>query len=222
MMRDNPYALLDAESAIAILHVGERDFKTTRQTLVNGSGHFARRIEETWDHNSNFHSYFIDRDPDLFLHILEFLRSGRHPVFFDFNTHVFDLVKYHALLLEARFFEIPKLEGWIAGKKYLRSIKLERSITVVPDLNQASPVALHIPGINDPNMKISINWITKKVPVCPRGIFVHRGDPNKCGQACHRMRAQQDEGMMFEDEAVPTGVIIRTNIEIDPSVIWER
>ncbi|KAI1633240.1 hypothetical protein F4809DRAFT_623968 [Biscogniauxia mediterranea] len=207
------------EPEVIVVSVGKRDFKATRKTLVSGSEYFAKRIEEGWCHDSESLSYFVDRDPDLFTHILEFLRSGRPPLFFDFNTHVFDLVRYQALLVEARFFGMPKLEGWVAGKKYLRSITIERSITVVPDLDNLNFGMGVTLSSNDRNVKVSTGWVNKKVAVCPRNIAVHRGDLRKCGQACHRRRDEQGGEIMFEDEAVPTGIVISTKVELDPTAL---
>jgi hypothetical protein len=39
---------------------------------------------------------------------------------------------------------------------------------------------------------------TRKVPLCPRQIAAHKGRPEMCGGACHKMRAEF--GVVYEDE----------------------
>ncbi|KAI1206209.1 BTB/POZ protein [Annulohypoxylon truncatum] len=113
------------------LQVGERRFTTYRRTLIDKSAYFAARIGlEKWkddrdevDVNADG-SYFIDADPVVFEHILNYLRSGDYPIFFNVDTGKFDYVKYMSLLSQARYFEIHDLSEWIEQRGYLRAVPL--------------------------------------------------------------------------------------------------
>ncbi|KAI5922422.1 hypothetical protein F4810DRAFT_721026 [Camillea tinctor] len=195
---------------IITLDVGGREFKASRKTLVGESLYFQGRL-------INFAaSIFIDRNPQLFEHILEFLRTQTPPLFFDTTTLTFDYVKYAALLGEARFFGVHKLESWISSKEYLQAVKIQKSISVVSDL---SPELLSSLSDHNTRVDISTGWGIKKVPVCPTAKPSHHGKPEKCGDQCRKMRYRQGGVMMFDDEAVPTGVIIKTKVEIGSTIL---
>jgi hypothetical protein len=42
-------------------------------------------------------------------------------------------------------------------------------------------------------------WVTKKVYVCPRGIFVHRGQPGACGRMCKNAKSDDEDEFVDED-----------------------
>ncbi|KAI1270322.1 hypothetical protein F5Y18DRAFT_367911 [Xylariaceae sp. FL1019] len=66
--------------------------------------------------------YFIDSDPDLFVEVLRYLRSGNFPLFFDTASQKYDYAKYTSLLGEAQYFGIEKLETWIKEQKYAKAV----------------------------------------------------------------------------------------------------
>jgi hypothetical protein len=76
-----------------------------------------RRLEEQADG-----SYFIDSNPNLFDHILGYLRRGVLPVFYH-NGHDFGM--YGALLEEAIFFGIERMEEWLKEQEYLMAVRFE-------------------------------------------------------------------------------------------------
>ncbi len=76
-----------------------------------------------WDNALEDGTYFIDADPDLFEHVLRYLRRGVFPVFFDAtNGHNYHL--YFSLLEEARYFQIPRLADWLEKKRYLEAVNV--------------------------------------------------------------------------------------------------
>ena len=79
-----------------ILRVGEKQFYTTSKTL-RGSGMLSTLLEQ-WEHNKEEdESYFVDADPDIFQHILRYLRLNLFPVIYDPSKgHNFPL--YNAVL----------------------------------------------------------------------------------------------------------------------------
>ncbi|KAK8217963.1 hypothetical protein IWZ01DRAFT_537631 [Phyllosticta capitalensis] len=110
------------------LQVCTRRFVTTRDTLRSGSSYFDALLSSRWAHNAQSDgSFFVDADPDLFAHILRFLRRGVYPVFFDVEKG-HDYALYTALHEEARFFGIDNLFKWLEGKRYMKVVKVQASV----------------------------------------------------------------------------------------------
>ena len=105
------------------LNVGGNWYTTTRNTLLahphslfhtmlnndthsNHNGFLGNEDNSKQDSTTNSGYYFIDRDGQLFRHILNYLRSGelRCPTNFQ---------EYDQLLQEARFYHLDKLESEI-------------------------------------------------------------------------------------------------------------
>ncbi|KAI0843557.1 hypothetical protein F5Y06DRAFT_255254 [Hypoxylon sp. FL0890] len=193
------------------LQVGERRFTTLRHTLVSESSYFAGRLSGRWTDADEDGSYFIDSDPALFEHILRYLRSGNFPFFFDTATQTFDLAKYTALLGEARYFGIRKLEEWIENNKYLDLVHLEKSVFIFPDAED-TPLRPYISVRPNTKTEVTTSWRTQKIYICPREIPVHRGNRSLCGQACEKARQQGSGEVEYEDEPILSAVVITTKV----------
>jgi BTB/POZ domain-containing protein KCTD9 len=61
------------------LQVGERWFVTTAETITHERIFFAALFSGRWDNVEADGSDFIDADPELFEHILRYLRRGVLP-----------------------------------------------------------------------------------------------------------------------------------------------
>lgn len=103
-----------AASERVTLLIGETTFTTTRTTIVPS----AVLTRLTTLHSPVEGPYFIDADPALFSHILRYLRTGMYPLFYD-SIKGHDEPQYLALLNQAKFYEIHKLEDWLTTKEYL-------------------------------------------------------------------------------------------------------
>lgn len=110
------------------LDVGGRKFVTLASTL-HESTFFRSLISGRWEHDRQPDgSHFIDADPDLFAHVLEYLRRGRMPLFWDREKgHDFD--RYKALSQEADYYGIPRLESWLRTQKFLEAITVGTRVT---------------------------------------------------------------------------------------------
>ncbi|KAI1085110.1 BTB/POZ protein [Whalleya microplaca] len=197
------------------LQVGEGRFHTLRDTLVGESTYFAARLSGRWNDADKDGSYFVDADPDRFKHILNYLRTGNFPLFFDTATRTFDNAKYFALLGEAQYFGIQKLEEWIRKKEYLAAVKFERSTTLIHDVENEGVSALTGTTDSSTQVDFSTAWSTKQVYICPRGIFVHNGDQSKCGQACERARTRLDCGVTYEEKPILSVSITTTKMSFN-------
>lgn len=197
--------LFAAEVQIA-LQVGERRFTTTRQTLVAESCFFASLLSERWDNAQDDGSYFIDADPDLFHHVLRYLRRGILPIFYD-KAKGHDESLYIALLGEAKYFQIPHLQKWLEEKRYFNAVKIRRFSEEV-DHNRLISETLP----TNVDVEFHPHETTKKVYICPRGIPVHR-EITACGAACSKARGIDD--VVYEEVPVLKLVMIKKEVIFD-------
>lgn len=186
------------------LQVGERRFTTTVE-ILKGSEFFAALTSGTWESNKlEDESYYVDADPDIFLHILRYLRHEILPVFYtSLKGHDFPL--YLAVLRQAEYFQIPRLVKWLKEKSYLRAVRIQHSAVLltgeysISDSMTADTVVEYHP-----------TWKTERVYVCPRSIGSHRGNPRGCGRQCRNELG--DREAEYEDELTLTTVAITKRV----------
>lgn len=98
------------------LQVGEKVFSTTRHTLCKESAYFRALLRDQ-EQQLTGGTYFVDADPELFSHILRYLRHGIYPVSFSrCNGH--DYATYLGVERLATEFGIQKLMKWFIDKQY--------------------------------------------------------------------------------------------------------
>lgn len=202
------------------IQVGERQFITCRDTLTGESAYFKARLSKRWDDREKDGSYFIDANPDMFDNVLHYLRSAMFPLFFDAGTQSFDYGKYAALLGEARYFGIPRLEDWISKARFHDAVRIETITTMVPDVEAGEGID-RVLAKADTKTDVSTNWGTRRVYVCPRDIDVHRGDWRKCGQACEKARTRDGVGIDFEEESVLRAAVTSRRLIFDPTACFD-
>lgn len=98
------------------LDVGGRTFKVSRDMLLD-YGYFRHKLlgKCTWTPEPDG-SYFFDSDPDLFEHLLRYMRRPAVlPLFYN-NTIGFDYDLYNRLEKEAESFQLWALNAWIRDK----------------------------------------------------------------------------------------------------------
>ena len=195
------------------LQVGDRRFVTTKETLTHQCGFFSSLLSGRWDNVQPDGSYFVDADGDLFDYILRYLRRGVLPVFYD-NAKGHDHALYFSLLEEARYFQIPRLEIWLEEKTYLQAVKIKHTAVELEGVEQI-PETIEA----DTELEYQTARTVKKVYVCPRGIFVHRGNPNNCGKLCRK--SQGDAEDEYVDEEVLRTLVIRRRTIFDEGICIE-
>jgi len=94
-----------------------------------------------------------------------------------------DYAFYRALEVEALFFGIEPLRKWVKEKGYLQAVKIQYEEVKRQDI--------HVNGYDatvDGNTERSYHpsWGSEKVHQCPRGIFMHHGNPSAWGKACEK------------------------------------
>lgn len=100
-----------------VIMVGGRQFVSSANVLGRSPwfAHLFSLPISQWFRDGAFH---IDNDPDLFSHIIRYLRTGQYP-FFWCERNGFDHAMYAMILQQARFYLLPQLEAWIMKKKYM-------------------------------------------------------------------------------------------------------
>ena len=98
------------KAAIVRLNVGGRLFATSRETLTKSAAYFdpflAGRLPHATDDSG---ALFIDRSPELFRIILQYMRASTVP-----PQSVLRTLK-HDLLAECQFFGLPNLVDYFRG-----------------------------------------------------------------------------------------------------------
>ena len=202
------------DNKIITLQVGDKHFTTRSNTLTQNSHFFASLLSGNLGDKQADVSYFIDSDPEIFNHILRYLRSGVFPIFYHKDTgHEYGT--YVAMLEQAKFFGIEKLQERIGKKDYLRAVRVERFAQVLDSVG-------YMFGTTNADTKIEYHpqWKTEKVYVCPRGIDVHKGKPLACGRQCKY--AQGDAKDEYVDEQKLNVVEVRSKVVFDEDLCFEE
>lgn len=114
------------------IKTSQRTFVTDPDGWLGRSLYFENLFSGKWGKKEEDGSYFIESDADIFEHILRYLRSGVLPVFYDkLAGHDFSL--YHAVLVEAKYFAINRLQKWLCERKYLEAVKIHYLATESQD-----------------------------------------------------------------------------------------
>lgn len=136
------------------------------------------------------------------------------PVFYD-EAKGHDYALYVAVLEQARFFGVEALRAWLEGQKYLQAVKVERVGRVLEGVEDVYRSTGGNVGVEH-----HVTWKTEKVYVCPRGIFIHRGNKLACGRQCRS--AQGDADDEYEDEVLLKVLEVRKVTTLDPNMCVEQ
>lgn len=119
----------------------------------------------------------------MFQHILTYVRRRVFPLFYD-EAKGFDHLLYLAVLGEARYFQIRKLQEWIEKKRYEEAVKVKYTTEMWEEYPRSFVTA--------PNMtfeRFDMSPINVRTYICHRGIPGHRGNYDKCNWDCGRSGA---------------------------------
>lgn len=167
-------------------------------------------------HNNNHKqadgSYFIDADPELFAHVLRYLRHGQLPIFYANGQHDFSL--YAALLGEARYFQIDRLVGWLEKKKYFEAVKIKW----IPDQIDGTDLKWETTSTNE-EIEYHPFQTTERVYVCPREIPSHRGNRHACGRQCEDARGNAP--LEYVKEYGMRTLVIRKRVVFNHALCFE-
>ena len=201
-------------NTIVDLQVGERRFTTRVSTLCEGSSYFASLFSDRWqDSRSDNGSYFVDADPDIFAHILCYLRRGVLPLLYR-QGQGFDHAFYQTLQGEALYFGVEPLYKWIKEKGYLQAVTIQYSMKEVK--GQEMFMGSYTNAVDgDTEQSFYPSWTTEQVYQCPRGIPVHTGNAEACGRACER--AKGEDGDTYIEQNMLRTVIVAKKVIFNPT-----
>ncbi|KAI9718490.1 MAG: hypothetical protein M1828_006673 [Chrysothrix sp. TS-e1954] len=201
---------LAASETPITLDIGGRRFRTLVSTLTKNSNYFASKVAGLGAACGVTHDNIIFEDggPELFEHILRYLRHGALPLFWT-KSDGFDYARYIQLLQEARHYGLQGLVDWINRQGYLRAITVTHSM---PGFETRDPDDIPS-GLVTSNVDRSyfMHWTTELQYHCPRSIAFHHGQPSRCGNACER--AKDEDTALFRD--VPILKVCIHDIQVD-------
>ena len=195
-------------SSVITLDVGGRLFKACTDILIDESGLFQRQLSDrfTWTPQADG-SYFLDANPELFEHLLQFMRRpSKFPLFWS-KDRGFDYDMYRRLQDEAEYFQVDALYQWLKDKKYLKTVSICVHPLAIVETGDYVPRKWL-----DGNFSESRHFVTKnrQAYVCPREMPEHRGAPGRCGKACHK--AQGDDEDKYEAEDYTEMITVREEV----------
>ena len=183
----------DQDTNIVILNVGGRKFHTIRETLE--SSKWLKSMADCWQDNlirQSDGSIFVDADPEVFEHVLNFMRRPQTFPLFWSKEKGFDLAMYNKLAAEADYFLLHDLRDWIRAGTFTDAIKtniIVQTQTLWPE-RSPDPEDRYDSNTNTVEVvHIRSQLVDAKVPkryFCPSGFedHYHRYDCDVIG--CYR------------------------------------
>ncbi|KAK0617643.1 hypothetical protein B0T14DRAFT_569132 [Immersiella caudata] len=118
-------------------------FITTIPTLTSRSHYFLTLFcNPHWKSTLQpDNALFVDSDPTVFTHILNYLRRGVFPLAYD-QKRGHDYKLYADILADAQYFQIPKLEAWITERLYIHCVTISTEWRPGPDPGNGSATGI--------------------------------------------------------------------------------
>lgn len=198
--------------------VGSSIFTVNAGLLMKHSLYFNNLLSERWIHgvkinNDTAYVTLDDMEEDLCLHILTYIRDGIYPLLYS-PAVGHDVPGYIHLLQHAQYLGVTGLIAWIKQQKYYEAITHRyRRVCHYEDADTST--AFDHNANSDRTLEFHTIPYNKKVYVCPRGIVVHYGQPQRCGQACDRQKAINGGDTEFEDELVMDVIVVSKETHFD-------
>ncbi|KAG8165348.1 hypothetical protein KVR01_005623 [Diaporthe batatas] len=177
------------------LQVGERLFNTHAHTLCKESAYFRSLVSGEHQQLADG-TIFVDADPDLFAHVLRYLRHGIYPVCFN-QTGGHHHARYMGIKQLAEHFEIENLARWLANRQYESAIECSLSLERVRlgdmSTSPSSAERIHCVGTPDDNGLVSVlkHSYTAREDVFLRQIRQDRDSPQRIA-LLRLLRARKD------------------------------
>lgn len=208
---------MSTDPTIVTLDVGGRLFRA-RKSVVAESDYLNAQISRWQNDIQKDGSFFLDADPDVFAHLLAFMRRPeRFPLFWE-KAKGFDYELYYKLQTEAEYFGVTALADWIRDEKFLLAVKtITETRTSILEVGMPASV-VDIAGST--NKKTHVFAKIRKIYLCPRRIACHRGSPGSCGKACKNY--QGDDPDEFQEEPYYEMVTIKNTTLVDKTLLMNN
>lgn len=184
------------------LQAGHRFFHTKIDTLVQRSRYFQDLfygelpVEKQQDG-----SIFLDVDPNVFEHLLRYMRHGLFPLAFS-QKDGHDYKLYADILKEALKFQLPLLCDWLKGEYYHKCV----SWRVSSKVQNMEDGIFAADNSYSTIQFLPFKELERKIYICPREIPSHRDRPERCGRACFRALGNNEPA--YEKEKVTTACLL--------------
>jgi hypothetical protein len=184
---------------IVKLNVGGKSFEVYESTIENSDSLYNFLFYDGSEESAYFNrneELFIDRDKDMFAHILQWVRKGK--------INIQDQTTLLDLRDEAEYFAMDDLKEEINIKlNNIHNSTVHYSLLDPEELEGLSQISALVPtkqtttGIDKNHRLItSINY-TEKIWRCPRNIPVHM-QPEHCGKKCYNSMLCEHNGWVYE------------------------
>ena len=190
--------MTDTPPHIVTLNVGGRPSVVLRATLTDSAPLYAQTGERWKDHIQPDGSYFVDADPDIFAHVLNFLRRPTaYPLFWD-KLKGFDYDLYNKVEKEADTWLVMDLANWIKEKKFEAMIKVVMHRPCIEDLSDCQTESFS--GSTDVERQVvtkTMEWF-----ICPHSIASHKAEkdaPKQCGAQCRKVQGDCPDDYVSEE-----------------------
>ena len=174
-----PHVTADNATKPITINVGGTRFTTLASTLTEGSTFLKSMLTGPW---AAIEEPFIDANPKIFSHILDYMRTGTYPLFWD-PSHNFNLELYAAVKAQADYFGVDSLATWISSESYTQAVS--QVFINGPADSGAHKRRKGEKTTLEGNVEIMshIAWKEVKVYECPRGVASHL-KPAHCNDMC--------------------------------------
>ncbi|TLD21012.1 Potassium channel tetramerization-type BTB domain [Venturia nashicola] len=156
--------------------------------------------------------YIMEGNADMFTYLYDYMVYGSFPLFYDYHKG-FAYAKYARLLVEAEYWQVDGVTDWIKGKKFEGAVDI--NITCI-DLEGTVNGTLPAGAFYEFHPRVHVD----RIYICPRDIFVHRGDKRRCGIAC--MKAKGDDDDRYEKEETLKTMRIEKKVMIHDGLLKEN
>ena len=185
-----------ADSEYVTLRIGTERFTVLKANL-GGAEMLCNMVSGRWPSaKQKDGTYIVDSDPELFKHILPFLRTDAYPLFWD-QTKGHDFGLYAALQHEAYYLGAFNLAEWLKAKKYLEVVDVNIKFEWHEHVEDYCSEKDHERLPSNISTKYYITRWTREALECPRGIAAHTA-LSSCGWQCKAA----------EDPTEGTGVLV--------------
>jgi hypothetical protein len=151
-------------------------------------------------------SFFVDANPDVFQHILNFMRRpSKFPLFWTKNTG-FDYALYNNLEAEADYFLLNDLRDWIRQKRYLDAVRITIERITLKEYELLNGRRSERSEADIEVQSFFGSYSGERRYCCPLGI--HSDDTKCSSNEC--MKITKAHGPHFHDSAKKLTMVIKT------------
>lgn len=214
---------------VITLDVGGRNFRALKITLEE-SPNLRQQLSGNWQaYLQEDGSLFLDSEPDIFEHLLRYMRRPNIFPLFWTKTSGFDYNLYTRLQAEAEVYGLTDLSDWIKNEEYTKAIQIIAPTPMVMNVASFSP-HLSVESLRasrrefegDGSTTLGFHVVTKAeeyfdCPISKPNHKVPRGEEIRCGAQC-RMQENFDSCRYVKGKEYYEVVIVPTCVDFDSDV----